>query len=104
MSDAFEPLRRFVTTEMRMSHLYQPLMLKGLIRAGGRLTRRQIAAIFLPEDESQLEYYEQITDRMPGPALRQHKLVVKERVGYALAEHFKGLSEKCGRRHRPCVR
>ena len=32
---------------------------------------RQLAAAFLAEDESQIEYYEAITNRMPGNVLRK---------------------------------
>jgi hypothetical protein len=51
---------------MRMSHIYQPLMLKLLLEQGGRASTRDIAAAFLSYDESQLDYYETITNRMPG--------------------------------------
>jgi hypothetical protein len=32
---AFEQLKEFLTKRMRMSHLYQPLMLRTLIEKGG---------------------------------------------------------------------
>src|SRR5207249_12280669 len=51
---------------MRMSHIYQPVMLKLLIEHDGRVSTRDIAAAFLSHDESQLDYYETITNRMPG--------------------------------------
>ena len=66
MGHEFDTLLRFLQSEMRMSHIYQPLMLRTLLQAGGMATTRQIAAAFLAEDESQLEYYEAITNRMPG--------------------------------------
>ena len=50
----FERLRAFISDEMRMSHIYQPLMLKALIDKGGQATIREIAAAFLSRDESQL--------------------------------------------------
>jgi hypothetical protein len=49
-----------------MSHAYQQLILTTLIEAGGRASIREIAATFLARDESQREYYEEITKRMPG--------------------------------------
>lgn len=66
MSVAYEKLRRFLTHDMRMSHLYQPLMLKTLLKRNGRASTRQIAAAFLAEDESQLEYYEAVTNPRGG--------------------------------------
>jgi hypothetical protein len=49
-----------------MSHIYQPVMIKELLTHGGKASIRDIAAAFLARDESQLEYYEQITKDMPG--------------------------------------
>ena len=65
-SPAFSRLAQFLQNEMRMSHIYQPLMLKLLLERGGRAPTRDIAAAFLSHDESQLDYYETIIHRMPG--------------------------------------
>jgi ATP adenylyltransferase len=81
---AFEQLRAFISQRMRMSHLYQPLMLKSLIEKGGWASLRAIAATFLAHDESQIEYYIEITKRMPGPVLTRHGLVRREGEGYRL--------------------
>ena len=54
---------------MRMSHVYQPVMIKELLTRGGTASIRDIAAAFLARDASQLEYYEQITKDMPGKVL-----------------------------------
>jgi ATP adenylyltransferase len=72
---AFTVLRDFIRSRMRMSHIYQPVMLKTLITHSGKATIRQIAAEFLARDESQLEYYEEITKAMPGKVLARHGLV-----------------------------
>ena len=82
MSDAYDRLRSFILERMRMAHIYQPLMLKTLIEAGGRASIREIAANFLARDESQLEYYEEITKRMPGKVLGNHGMVVRDGDGY----------------------
>jgi len=58
-----------------MSHIYHPVMLKVLIEGGGQVSLRAIASAFLAKDESQLEYYEEITKRMPGKVLAKHGLV-----------------------------
>jgi ATP adenylyltransferase len=43
-SGAFTVLRDFIRSRMRMSHIYQPVMLRTLIARSGRATIRQIAA------------------------------------------------------------
>jgi hypothetical protein len=77
-----------------MSHIYQPVMLKTLIEAGGRASIRQIAAAFLARDESQLEYYEQITNQMPGKVLGNHGMVVRDRDGYRLGVDANDLTDE----------
>jgi len=83
-SNAFTQLKAFITTKMRMSHIYQPLMIRTLVEAGGRASVRTIAAAFLARDESQLEYYEHITKVMPGRVLAGHGVVQREGDSYRL--------------------
>ena len=89
---AFEHLRDFLAQRMRMSHLYQPLMLRALVERGGWASLREIAATFLAHDESQIEYYVEITKRMPGPVLTRHQLVRREGDGYRLIPNVEELS------------
>jgi len=70
-----EQIIEFVRTRMRMSHVYQPLLIRALVRAGGSATLRQLATAFLMEDESQLLYYEDRIKKMPLPVLRKHGVV-----------------------------
>lgn len=79
---------------MRMSHIYQPVMIKTLIRNGGAASLRQIAAEFLTQDESQLEYYEEITKAMPGKVLAKHHLVEKIDNTYSLVPDVSELSKE----------
>ena len=58
MSDAYHRLQRFLALHMRMSHIYQPVMLEVLLTHEGRASVRDVAATFLAHDESQIEYYE----------------------------------------------
>jgi hypothetical protein len=44
-------------------------MIKSFFKAEARPVSANIAAAFLSRDESQLEYYEQITKDMPGKVL-----------------------------------
>ena len=69
VASSFKHLRDFIQKRMRMSHIYQPVMIKELLTHGGKASIRNIAAAFLARDESQLEYYEQITKDMPGKVL-----------------------------------
>src|SRR5262245_9550145 len=77
-------LKHFLTKLMRMSHIYQPLMLKVLVEKGGWASIRDIALAFLAHDESQIEYYAEITKRMPGRVLGSHGVVRREGDGFRL--------------------
>ena len=85
MPSPFEHLRDFIQTRMRMAHIYQPVMIRELLQSGGNASIRNIAAAFLSRDESQLEYYEQITKDMPGKVLGKHGVV--EREGDGISPH-----------------
>jgi len=69
MSHAFGELSHFIRKEMRMSHVYQPVMLMELLKRGSSASTRDIAKAYLVEDISQIEYYERITKNMPGRVL-----------------------------------
>ena len=84
MASSFEHLRDFIRKRMRMSHIYQPVMIKELLQSGGKASIRNIAAAFLSRDESQLEYYEQITKDMPGKVLGKHGIVERNGEEYRL--------------------
>jgi hypothetical protein len=75
MAKSFKHLRDFIQKKMQMRHIYQPVMIKELLKHGGRTTIRNIAAAFLARDASQLEYYEQITKNMRGKVLAKHGIV-----------------------------
>src|SRR6188768_1277829 len=83
-TNAFSTLRDFLKVRMRMSHIYQPLMIRTLLAHGGRASIRQIAEKFLTKDESQLEYYEEITKKMPGKVLAGHGIVRRDGNAYEL--------------------
>jgi hypothetical protein len=80
----FSQIKEFLTQQMRMSHLYQSLILRALIEKGGFASLRDIASCFLAHDESQIEYYMEITKRMPGPVLTRHQFVRRDGAGYRL--------------------
>lgn len=81
----FEELSDFIEKRMKMSHIYQPLLIKALIDAGGSATLRQIALNFLVQDESQILYYEDRIKNMPVPVLKRHGVVDREKNLVTLA-------------------
>jgi len=60
----------FIQNRMRMSHVYQPVMLMTLLEGGGKASTTAIAKAILDHDESQIEYYEKIVGNMVGQVLR----------------------------------
>ena len=98
----YEQLVDFVQNRMRMSHVYQPVMLMALLQGGGKSSTAEIARSILAHDESQIEYYEDVTKNMVGRVLRRHGIVEREDGGYSLigyedldAEQIKNLIEQC---------
>jgi ATP adenylyltransferase len=90
---AYENLLSFITQRMRMSHIYQPVMLKVLLENGGRASRETIARAFLNEDQSQIEYYENIVRDMPGRILSKHGIVERDGDSFQLTEAYSGLND-----------
>lgn len=86
-------LKDFIENKMRMSHIYQPLMIKALLLNGGKANKTLIAKKILEYDFSQVEYYEGITQNMVGRVLRNNKIVQKDKDDYILLSH-QNLSEK----------
>ena len=82
---SYDQLADFVENRMRMSHVYQPVMLLTLLRAAGRKSSTtQIARSILAHDQSQVEYYEDVTKNMVGRVLRSHGIVEKGGDSYYL--------------------
>jgi ATP adenylyltransferase len=74
----FESLIDFFENKMSMSHIYQPLLIRSLVDAGGSATIRQLADSFLSQDESQLLYYENRIKQMLLKVLGRHEVVSKD--------------------------
>jgi ATP adenylyltransferase len=81
-STTYEQLARFISQEMRMSHVYQPVMLREVLRHRGSASVNDVARALLTEDRSQIEYYEQITKNMVGRVLTRNRGIT-ERDGDA---------------------
>ena len=74
-------MEHFIGHKMKMTHIYQPLLIKTLLLSGNSATAENIARGFLNEDKAQLEYYVQIAKRWPLQTLRKHKVVDYTRNG-----------------------
>jgi ATP adenylyltransferase len=94
LAEKIGALRDFIQNRMRMSHIYQPVMIRELLKRGGKASIRNIAAAFLARDVSQLEYYEQITKDMPGKVLGKHGVVQRDGDEYRLTIDPSSLSSE----------
>jgi hypothetical protein len=81
----------FARNRMRMSHVYQPLLIRALVRSGGSATLRQLATALLVEDESQLRYYEERIKKISAPLIYQHRISERDRL---IAEAVGKLAEQ----------
>jgi 5-methylcytosine-specific restriction endonuclease McrA len=85
----FEDLVQFIERDMRMAHVYQPVMLRKLLYQGGRASRKDIARALLNEDRSQLDYYSEITRNMVGRVLTNRQVVKRDGTNYELLGYEK---------------
>jgi ATP adenylyltransferase len=74
----YEELVDFLEHKISMSHVYQPLLVRALVDAGGVATVRQLAQVFLVQDESQLLYYEKRIKEMPLKVLKRHEVIASD--------------------------
>ena len=87
---SFQQLETYIRQQMRMAHVYQPVMLQVLLEKGGSASTEDVAKALLSYDRSQVEYYEIRTKNMVGKVLTQNGVIepVKDgrRIfGYRLA-------------------
>jgi ATP adenylyltransferase len=101
----FENLVQFIERDIRMSHVYQPVMLRVLLDRGGRASREEIARAILNEDRSQLECYSEITRDMVGRVLTNRGVVKRDGANYELlgfekltADQVQELKDICDRK------
>jgi hypothetical protein len=86
MSQRYDLLSEFIRKKMRMSHVYQPVMLLELLRHRGVASKTEIAKGLLLRDAAQVEYYEEITRDMVGKVLtNKHGITERESDAYRLA-------------------
>ena len=79
---------------MRMSHVYQPVMLAELLKSNGKASVRQIARAILEKDPTQVEYYEQITKNMVGQVLTKRRHITSKTGDSYVLDGFDQLSRE----------
>lgn len=85
--NTYKELISFISKKMRMSHIYQPVMLMTLLKNKGSSSTEKIAKEILLHDQSQIEYYSNITKNMPAKVLgKNHGIVEKIDNGYSLID------------------
>ena len=92
MKDAFAILEHFIRKEMRMSHIYQPVMLLELLNSKGAASVNQLAKALLAYDGSQIEYYEQITKNMVGKVLTKNRQITERKADEFRLKNFEALT------------
>ena len=90
----YEHLKDFITNQMKMTHIYQPVMLIELLKNTGAATRDQIAKAILSHDRSQIEYYEQITLNMVGKVLTNNRGITERNKREYFLKGFDSLSRE----------
>jgi ATP adenylyltransferase len=73
-----DSLKKFIETEMRMSQVYQPVMLIELLRNNGEATVKQIAQSILDRDPTQIEYFTEIVKNMVGRVLTKNRGITEK--------------------------
>jgi ATP adenylyltransferase len=86
----FKKLYQFLEKDMQMRHIYQPVLIKALVDTGGTATIRQLAQIFVSQDESQLQYYEKRIKEMPVKVLRKRGVITTD--GSVVSLNIKNLN------------
>jgi len=94
-TNAYNRLKNFLETKMRMSHIYQPLFIQELLKSNGSITLEEIANAFLRYDKSQQEYYAHIVKTMPSKILKRHGIIKqKGRRKYSFTKEFNDITSE----------
>jgi diadenosine tetraphosphate (Ap4A) HIT family hydrolase len=86
VGDVSSKLKRYINERMKMSHVYQPVMLRTILSNGGEATTTQIAKALLSRDISQIEYYEERVKQMVGKVLVKNDIVSKDKNIYRIPD------------------
>ena len=95
-------LKKFITHDMRMSQVYQPVMLIELLRNNGSASVEQIAQAILDRDPTQIEYFSKIVKAMPGHVLTKNRGITERNGSQYTLKGADTLTPPGGRRpHQP---
>jgi len=83
-SATYQRLREYIAERMRMSHIYQPLMLMELLGRRSPAPAQDVARRILGEDVSQIDYTTERVKRMVGKVLTGNGISRCEKGSYAL--------------------
>jgi ATP adenylyltransferase len=89
----YKKLHKFLSKEIRMSHIYQPVMLKRIFLNNGSASVNDIAKDLVSYDQSQIEYYEDRTKNMVGKVLTKNRGITSKDGDKYLIDGFNQLSE-----------
>jgi len=78
---AYFRLSDYISTKMRMSHIYQPVMIRELLLRSGKASVEEIATALLAHDPSQIEYYGLRTKNMVGKVLTNNGITEVRKSG-----------------------
>ena len=82
----FRDLKDFIQNQMRMSHIYQPVMLIEILKKGGYASAEQIAKAILNHDPTQVDYYKEVVRNMVGKVLTSNRGIT-EKIGDTYSLH-----------------
>ena len=74
----YADLRQFIATGMRMSQVYQPVMLSELLRNHGSASVATIAQAILNKDPTQIDYFSEIVKNMVGRVLTKNRGITEK--------------------------
>ena len=83
----FSDLKDFLINRMRMSHIYQPVMLMTLLKNGGVASVESLAKDLLINDQSQMEHYDNVTKNMVGRILTKNNVVKRDGNSFNLLDY-----------------
>ena len=80
----YAELHSFITENMQMQHVYQPLMLMELLKNKGEASEEQIAKSILDFDPVQKKYYEDKVRNMVGKVLKKNGITDRQKSSHRL--------------------
>ena len=83
----FDQLKQFITADMQMQHIYQPVMLIELLKNDGQASEEHIAHTFLSQDPTQQKYYEDKVRNMVGKVLNKNGITEREKSTHRLIDY-----------------